>query len=151
MKAAPTLDGRLRIDLESDTDLMVLRSAPLDARLGSDRLMERLGEGMTGEIGDDWRDFVLPDLREQFDGQLKRVVEILGDAEVGRPVFVDAAAAEAWYGTFNQARLALEERFQIAGEDDLATMENERRAAAIRSRAYATLQSLILGCLMDRE
>ncbi len=52
MKAAPTLDGRVRIDPERPLDLIVLRAIVSDAQRSSDDLVARLGRGMDEAVGD---------------------------------------------------------------------------------------------------
>ena len=149
MKAAPTLDGRLRIDIESETDLMVLRSAPLDARFGSDSLIDDLSSRMHTDLAEDWHEFVLPDLREQFDSQLQNVIESLAKAHINEPFFITGEQANAWYGTLNQARLALENRYQLSQKSNISKLPGESQSAAVRSQFYMTLQSLILEFLID--
>ena len=45
MKAAPTLDGRIRIDVEDALDLAVLRAVVADAHSRDDDLASRLAAG----------------------------------------------------------------------------------------------------------
>lgn len=151
MRAAPTLDGRVRIDPESDLDLMVLRSVLLDAKSGADGFAGRLVEGMDESLAEDWEEFVLPELAETFDGQLRTVSAALEDAAPGEPVYVGKEDAEAWYGALNQARLALEAGHRCSeyrGLEELEDADGELRSACIRSNFYMALQSLLLEFVM---
>jgi len=148
MKAAPTLDGRIRIDVESPIDLLAMQSIVPDARLADRGLTERLSPGETSE---DWKDYVMPELGEGFESQLgciERAVSSL-DLEDPQPLFIVRDDAESWYGGLNQARLALEDRHGFTGTppDQLASAE---RAAWFRSQFYQRLQEMILQFLMLR-
>lgn len=150
MKAAPTLDGRIRIDIESPLDWMILHAIPHDARSAGVDLADRLGNQMGDEGGgEDWEDFVLPDLREGFSGQIRTIEEALEplDSENPAPIFILKEEAETWYGGLNQARLALEERYHFHDEEP-EEMTPGKRSAFFRSHFYQTLQSLLLEFLM---
>ena len=148
MKAAPTLDGRVRIDPETDLDLLVLRAVLPDARARKDGLAERVAGEMAEEVEEDWREYVTPDLQETFDGQLVVLAEAVSSAEVGEPIFIEREQAEAWYGALNQARLSLEDRYGF-GDEELDDMEPEMRTARIRSHFYQILQGLLLEFLIS--
>lgn len=147
MKAAPTLDGRLRIDVETELDVVVLKSVVGDAAGETGSLAEKLAAGMAGEIADDWQEFVLPDLREHYDQQVGTVARALADLSPGMAVFVSREDAGSWYGTFNQARLALEDRYQLSVKPP-GPATAERRTALIRSNFYQVIQGMLLGFLM---
>ncbi|MEM1085760.1 MAG: DUF2017 family protein [Verrucomicrobiota bacterium] len=150
MKAAPTLDGRIRIDVESPLDRMILHAIPHDARTAGVDLAERLGDVMDEDGGkEDWNDYVLPDLREDFNDQLTTIEEALTglEAEKPEPIFILKEDAETWYGGLNQARLALEERYHFHDEEP-EEMTPGKRSAFFRSHFYQTLQSLLLEFLM---
>ena len=148
MKAAPTLDGRLRIDAETEIDLMVLRAIVTDAVRHGHALADYLAGGMPDELQADWEHFVTADLQQQFDGQLAYVAEELKSLEVGQPLFIDRQQADSWYGALNQARLSLEEkhRFGSASPDELS---DESRDAMRRSHFYLAVQNLLLDFLMQ--
>lgn len=147
MKAAPTLDGRLRIDLENEIDVAVMASVVGDAGPTTATLAEAVSGGMDAEVAEDWDEFVVPDLRESFNNQVACVAKALAGVEPGSTVFVPRDEAEQWYGALNQARLALESRYQF-GDDELEKMDPERRTARIRSHFYQVLQGLLLDFLM---
>lgn len=147
MKAAPTLDGRIRIDLEDAIDLAVLRAIVGDARGRDDDLASQVSAGTEPELAEDWEDFVLPDLRATFDAQLETVVRALREVAPGDTVFIGGDEAEAWFGALNQARLALEERFGLSRQKEeelLGTL----RPVAIRAHFYQMLQGMLLHFLM---
>jgi len=151
MKVAPVLKGGLRIDAESPLDWMVLRCITHDARGGGLDLADRVAAAMEADEGaEDWRDFVLPDLREGFNAQLAAIDAAVGAAGVGDEagsLFIAPEDAELWYGGLNQARLALEERYQLS-EADLPEMTPGRRSAWFRSQFYLHVQSLLLDHVM---
>jgi hypothetical protein len=150
MKAAPTLDGRIRIDLESKLDWMVMQSISHDARVGGVDLADRLGDFLGEDASKgDWEDYVLPDLKQGFNEQLSYIEKVLGalNLEAPEPVFIVKEDAEIWYGGLNQARLALEERYHFDGENP-ETMTPGRRTAWFRAQFYQMLQSLLLDFLM---
>lgn len=148
MKAAPTLDGRIRLDLEDAIDLAVLRAIIADARGRDDDLAGRLAAGMDAGVADDWADYVLPELRESFDGQLAAIATALSEVAPGGALFITRDDAEAWFGGLNQARLALEARFGLAAADE-GSLKGEARSAGIRSHFYQMLQGLLLHFLMS--
>jgi hypothetical protein len=151
MKVAPTLKGGLRIDVESPVDWMVLRCIPHDARVGGLDLADRVAAPMVDDEGaEDWREFVLPDLRDAFNAQLATIeaaVEAAGaDDRPGR-LFIAREDAELWYGGLNQARLALEERYDLSNAA-LPEMTPGKRSAWFRSQFYLHVQSLLLDHVM---
>lgn len=161
MKVMPTLQGGLRIDAEGPRDWMLLRAIGLDAADGGGSdLAERLGEAMGGgEAGEDWREYVTPELREEFQDQLTRVMAAIENArrECGSgagPLWIRREDGFPWYAALNQARLQLEEvhRFgndELRSPDDIAALPRPRLEALLRSRFYLTLQSLLLDHVLD--
>ncbi|GAA5482111.1 DUF2017 family protein [Haloferula sargassicola] len=147
MKAAPTLDGRLRIDVESEADALVLMSVIADARQQPEALAEDVGGLMPEEAREDWDEFVLPELRDRFSDQLDRVANAVRTLGEGDSLFIAGDEAEAWFGALNQARLALEARYHFTRDQD-ADAGAEVRSARIRSHFYQVVQGLILDCLM---
>ena len=150
MKAAPTLDGRVRIDPERPLDLIVLRAIVSDAQRSSDDLVARLGRGMDEAVVEDWCDFVKPELEGQFSRQLVDVAEDLSKAQIGEPIFIGPDRVDSWYGSMNQARLALEEQHQF-GDEELEPMTAEEASARIRFQFYGYLQDLMLGLLFPPD
>lgn len=149
MKAAPTLEGGLRIDLESPIDWMVLRCIPYDAR--GVALADRLGTLMDADPqAEDWREFVVPELHETFDSQLAAVEQALaeaGDGDSPAEIFIRRDDGEQWFGALNQARIALEERYHFIKEDP-AAMTPGTRSAFFRAHSYQNLQYLLLRHVM---
>jgi hypothetical protein len=147
MKAAPTLDGRIRLDLEDAIDLAVLRAIIADAHGRGDDLAARLAACSEPELAEDWADFVLPDLRASFNSQLETIAAALSEVTPGDTLFIARGDAEAWFGGLNQARLALEARFGLSRDGDVART-GPARSAAIRARFYQMLQGMLLHFLM---
>ena len=151
MKVAPVLKGGLRIDVESSMDWMVLRCIPYDARGGGLDLADRVSAPMSGDEGiEDWRDYVLPDLRDDFNAQLAAIeaaVDAAGGDDEPAELFISKENAELWYGGLNQARLALEERYDLSNAV-LAEMTPGKRSAWFRSQFYLHVQSLLLTHVM---
>lgn len=150
MKAAPTLDGRIRIDIEDALDLAVLRAIVADAHSRDDDLASHLAAGIDPDLAEDWDDYVLPELRGSFNAQLETIVGALGKVTPGETFFIGHDDAEAWFGGLNQARLALEGRYHLSenkgiGEDD------EVKSAGIRSHFYQMLQGMLLHFLMGGD
>ncbi len=151
MKIAPTLEGGLRIDIETPLDWMVLRCIPYDARGDTGTLAAKLGALMDGDPeAEDWRELIVPDLQTEFDTQLSTVESSLrqaGDDESPAELFIVKDEAERWYGALNQARLALQERYAFA-ETEPAAMSPGERSAWFRSQFYLHVQSLLLDYVM---
>jgi hypothetical protein len=151
MKIAPILKGGIRIDVETPLDWMVLRCIPHDARGGGLELADRVSAAMAGDPGiGDWRDFVIPDLQSEFNAQLSAIeaaVEAAGDGEQPGELFIAKEDAELWYGGLNQARLALEERYDLSAAP-LPEMTPGKRSAWFRSQFYLHVQSVLLDHVM---
>ncbi|NNM31170.1 MAG: hypothetical protein HKO57_16770 [Akkermansiaceae bacterium] len=156
----PTLEGGLKIDVETATDWLVLEQIPGDAMdNGAEGLPERLGALMDDDC--DWDEVVIPELKTFFSGQLRRVREVLkqaqdeagddGDDDAGA-VFIGREDAGDWYGALNQARLSLETRYKFGPTDGIESLEafpEAKRSAFIRSQFYCALQSILLEYVLD--
>ena len=158
MKVAPTLAGGLRIDAEDPHDWDVLRMIVPDAVTREGDLATSLG-GLSEnhQAGEDWQEFVAPELRSMFDSQLATVGAAIEEAAAAAdngpgPLTIPRPAAEAWYGALNQARLALEERHRFhnhpAAPPD--SMPPERRSAWFRSQFYLVVQGILLDHVLIR-
>lgn len=150
MKIVPTPDGQIRIDIESPADLEVLSAIAQDAYSASDGLADRLaGKMAADELTEDWNEFVLPDLSEQFNAQLARIGKALKsfDPASPKPLYIEREAAEDWYGGLNQARLALEHRYHFA-EQKPEGMEPKKHSAWFRNEFYGMLQWQLMEFLM---
>ena len=152
MKIAPTIEGGLRIDPENEIDWHLLRSIMLDANGGDHDLATRLGDMISNkEISDDWKDIVVPDLRESFSDDLHHVYAAIETAAAfpknnETPIWITPADAYKWYSALNQARLELEEAYHFGAnpESDPKNLKPVRHEALLRSRFYCQLQSVIL-------
>jgi hypothetical protein len=152
MKVGPTLQGGLRLDVETPLDWMVLRCISYDARGGGIDLADRVSAPMAEDEGlEDWREFVLPGLRDDFNTQLETIEAALaaaGDGEEPAEVFILREDSELWYGGLNQARLALEERYAFSTADP-EEMTPGKRSAWFRSQFYLHVQSLLLDYVLS--
>lgn len=152
MKVAPTLEGGLRLDAEDAEDWEILRCIDIDAHSRDSDLADSMG-GLIGEEadGDDWREYVVPDLREAFEDELGGVCAAIesaahkADDGVGS-LWITPADAFAWYSALNQARLALEDIYRFGPTDhvDPGPMAEDARDAYLRSKFYVAIQSLLL-------
>ncbi len=147
MKVAPTLDKRLRIDVESDVDRLVLQAIVVDARATGGGLADHLGGGMPRELAGDWEELVLPELGDGFDRQLEVVGRAVAALDGEGEIYITVNDAEFWYGALNQARLALEERHHLS-EVDEELMPPPLRSAWYRSQFYLMVQGMLLDYLM---
>jgi len=156
VKAAPTLDGGLKIEAEVPRDWQILRWIVVDAAAGGGDLADRLGSQVVArEVVDDWKELVVPELREEFGEQLGVVTGAVEKAvaENGRgagAIYVPAGEVMSWYGALNQARLGLEEAYKFDSEevDDLVGMSAEARSGYFRGMFYRRVQMIILDHLM---
>ena len=152
MKVAPTLEGGLRIDPETAEDWHVLRAILIDANSHDTDLATRLGGMVTDErIAEDWRDFVVPDLRESFADDLNQIQAAIETAAAfpkdgASPIWITRDDAFSWYSALNQARLALEETYGFGPdpESDPSNLQPVRHEALLRSQFYCALQSFLL-------
>ena len=152
MKVAPTVEGGLRIDAEEPGDWRLLQGIAHDAVSGDEGLARRLGRLITAEeVAEDWSEYVIPDLEAGFAAEVLQVTTAIAAArfEAGDgpgPLWITREDAFPWYGTLNQARLALEQRFHFGGHEtvDPADLPPVARAAFLRSHFYCAIQSLLL-------
>lgn len=153
----PTVEGGLRIDVETATDWLVLEQIASDAlEGGAERLPSRLGALMDDES--EWDEVVIPELKDFFSGQLRKVAETVQEAQrktTDSPegeVFIRHADGLEWYGALNQARLALEGRYKFGPTHAVDAVESfpaPKRSAFIRSQFYCALQSVLLEHVLD--
>ncbi len=156
MKAMPTLEGGLRIDTEDASDWELLRSIIADANGCEIDLASRLGGLVSPDAGgDDWQEYVVPDLREEFQDELAQVGAAIesamfhADSGAG-PLWITRDDVFPWYSSLNQARLAIEEHFHFGPREtiEMKGLTPERRAAFIRSKFYSAIQGLLLEYVM---
>ena len=152
MKVAPTLEGGLRLDAEDAEDWEILRCIATDAHARETDLADSMG-GLIGEEvgGEDWREYVVPDLREAFEDELGGVgaaIEIAAHkaSDGAGPLWITPPEAFAWYSALNQARLSLEDLYRFGPTDHLepGPMAEAARDAYLRSKFYVAIQSLLL-------
>jgi hypothetical protein len=156
MKALPTLEGGLRIDAEDASDWELLRAIIIDATDCPTDLASRLGGLISEEAGaSDWEEYVVPDLREEFQDQLAQISAAVEAASFHAqngpgPIWITREDAAAWYSSLNQARLAMEEHFHFGTSEavEVEGLTPERQAAFIRSKFYCAIQSLLLEFVM---
>lgn len=153
MNIIPTLEGGLRIDTETAADWALLRHLVHDAADRPRSLGEQLGEGVGDEQAtDDWREFVVPGLDQQFSESLAHVGQAVAIAEREHgggtgPLWITREDGLHWFSALNQARLSIEERFRFgARPEDAAGLSADdlRRSAYLRSQLYCAIQSLLL-------
>jgi len=152
MRVATTREGGLRIAAEDPHDWDLLRRIVPDAVARDGDLATGLADLMEGqEAGEDWREFVAPELRSMFDSQLATVEAAVEAAATAADhgagsLAIPRTAAEAWYGALNQARLALEERHHFHDHPALApeAMPPRRQAAWFRAQFYLAVQGILL-------
>lgn len=151
MKAYPIPNGGIHIEMDDNDDWRLIAHLIADARDETYDLADDISANITAgdDLAADWADFVLPDLREQFDFALARVAQTVGQAHAahnggpGRVVILQNAAPD-WYGVLNRARLALEHRHRFSTLETISTKDLATHGARLRDRLYCALQSLLL-------
>jgi len=156
MKMTPTLEGGLRIDTEIPEEWEILRAIIFDAEDTAPDLAKRLGGLMAADqAAEDWREYVVPDLRDGFQEDVRRVNESIEAAivkaggEAGH-LWIRPEDAHAWYSSLNQARLAIEEEFHFGPTDwiEAASLTDVERGAFDRSHLYSSIQGILLEYVM---
>ena len=106
----------------------------------------------------EWNELVVPELEELFNDQLHKVRTRIEAAQQeasspsGGTLFILREEGGDWYGALNQARMALESRYQFGESEDLGAVEEfppPKRSAYIRNQFYRALQSVLLEHLID--
>lgn len=154
----------MRIDRQPDGSFLlsevdppfdhVLRSIPAcadtaDNDAASGRIYPNPVSGKgSGELCNEWREFVEPELRHLFEDAMATVEADLEQlSEVNTTVAVPARHVDAWLNALNQARLALAARFEIT-EEDLdrrpRQIETERDFAVFEIDFFAFIQENLL-------
>ena len=134
----------------------LLRALPSCALPDDDAAHERIfsspTQGADKESDQEWRENVIPELREHFQAHVDAVISNLNamttEGELSA-VRIPAANALAWIHTLNQARLALGARHGITGSD----IEGRRKPRS-SAKAHALMQidfyGTLLGLLLAR-
>lgn len=157
MNFTPTKEGSLRIDAETVQDWKLLRSILVDANGCEIDLASRLGGIISEEAGaEDWHEYIVPDLREEFRSEL---AQVRAELDTAATHVVDGVGAITigrengfvWYSALNQARLALEERYHFGQSEHIApgSLGPEARFPFFRSQLYCELQSLLLEFVLE--
>lgn len=156
MKVSSTPEGGLRIDAGGPADWAVLRCIARDAGGRPRDLAARLGALVEDrQHPGDWEEFVVPELRATFDGQLETIAAAVEEAarrchgQAG-PLHIARDQGEAWYGALNQARLALEEEHRFGPHPAPDPADAARRAALFRAQFYLAIQALLLERVIPR-
>lgn len=152
MNLTPTAEGGLELHLDHRAEWLMVASILHDANRPGFDLAAAVGARMA-DTGDweDWCEWVLPDLREGFEQHLRTVAAAIEDgAKEGftQPgtVVIPHDAFFDWYAALNQARLALETKYQFAQKPRIETEDTptNRGAAHFRSQFYSFLQGHML-------
>jgi hypothetical protein len=150
MNIAPTIEGGLRIDPETPEDWHILRAIVIDASQSQNDLASNLGNLITDDrIADDWKENVVPDLRESFSDDLHHIQATI-EAAAAFPsdskssIWITRDDATQWYSALNQARLALEDTHKFGPNPKPNPSNLIRFEAHLRSQFYCAIQSLLL-------
>ncbi len=155
MKASPDAEGNLFLHVETPSDWEILSGIAPDG--AGCNLAEAMGGLMQdGPAGRDWKDFVVPELADAFSKQSEFIACAVAGAQAkahGGPgsILIRRVEAEIWYGALNQARLALENRHELASvntPEEVMDMSRARRSAFFRSDTYLRIQSILLDYMM---
>lgn len=149
----------LVLEMESEDDCLLMKLVIIDATMPAERLANRLGRLVdVPELRDDWEEFVVPDLDEAFERELRAVFRSV-DRAIGREgtssgkVVIRPRERRTWYAVLNQARLTLEEIYQFGHQTieelDAQGIQEQPRAAFLRTDFYIMLQSMLLELGLD--
>ena len=156
MNIIPTLEGGLRIEIEDPADWFLLHIIAKDCTRYGKSLAAELSEWIDDpELQHDWRDFVIPDLEQEFSNAVKHVTSQVHDAKSqadGGPgaVWITPQDGPLWFSALNQARLAIEDYYHFSRQEplDISQLDPIQRAAFLRSRLYCAIQSQLLDHMM---
>ena len=155
MKIYPTVKKGLAIDVEQPHEGELFKTLLEDAigsqNQGNQSLAESLSLWMAND--EDWQEFVVPELDEFFALQIQNVRDELVpifSKEFPCRLLLSEDVADAWFGCLNQARIQLENRYELSifePEDDFMSEESEfdiKHAAYMRNEFYSMLQGALL-------
>ena len=151
MKITPTLQGCLRIDIESSVDWARIEMICIDASKLNSLLSVTLAEKMTVEA--DWKNYVMPDLDAAFSEQTSTIYSLIktsrSKGSENGEIHITPEQCDLWYGSLNQARIALENKYSLSAHDesefeDLNKLPKDTLSAYMRSRFYLILQTNLL-------
>ncbi len=157
-KDVPLAHYRLLQQIPAHADPAGCRAA--DERLYQDAAHEP-DDPEADDINADWREYTLPDFREDFARQLDTVQADLATA-TEKPgnsegpfhdVLVPLDHVDAWYGALNQARLVMQERYRFPEQETpealFALLESEHIGPYFTARLYSEIQGVLLELGMD--
>lgn len=155
--------GKLVIEGLGENELQMLRGVreaadPAACPEAEKRLFPRLiadaGEEDMDAIAD-WEEFVVPDLRSQFNAALGLLEDDVAAAEVIRKrplkryrITIAREHVEPWFSALNQARLVLQEKYRLPGENERLSLDElfakGQWRAYFQSRFYAEIQCWLI-------
>ncbi len=152
MNIFPTLDGGLRLEIETTMDWQILMAISLDAE---NDLAGELSELMDEESM--WDEIIAPELQSHFSSQLEHVLKVVRECrersagEDLAELHIPKEDGEIWYGALNQARLALEEKYQFDSceVENFEELGEAMKHAFFRNRFYNQIQGLLLEYVME--
>ena len=123
-----------------------------------ERLFPSPAEGTEDEVNEavaDWKEFVVPDLRSQFNEALDQLEADLAQATKSRSRMKDRYRVEIrsdhaalWFSALNQARLVLQEKHKFPEDAEVRSiiemLSSKQWRAYFQSRFYAELQCWLL-------
>ncbi len=153
MKILPTLDGGLCIIPESEIDWQELELICSDEDRPT-HLAASLADLMDQDS--EWNEYVVPDLEEDFRGQVKAVAGTIEKARTSDEpaIFISLTDAEQWYGAINQVRLSMHARYdveELSNSNDLDDADPVIKSAYYRNRFYLLLQSMLLEYVLETD
>ncbi len=132
---------------------------------GRKRLLPDVADPEEEEVNADWREYIQPGLETQFTNDLETVSKDLDTAyeeenDDGKPLHfleVPIAHAETWYSVLNQARLIINEEYNISetekklymGEQTPSQIEEKKWLVMVQYRVYAIIQEFLLTNIME--
>jgi len=129
----------------------LLRALPETATVNDDAAQGRIFSsptaGADAETDSDWRENVVPEMREVFQSHLDIVAADLAGMQEENETFsfsIPAQNGRAWVHTLNQARLALGARHDVT-EDDTSG----RRRRRTNAKTYALMQIDFYGMILS--
>lgn len=162
---------------------VALHADPSGSPAASERLYQspvKQPQNVTDEeLVDDWQEFVMPDLRQEFTRQLDCVANDLSqaqpestpsplhddllredeDADEDEDAATSPAATyeliipfdhiESWYGALNQARLVMQERYEFPETENLEAMVGLLTSKNLKPYLTSRFYMEIQGALLD--
>jgi hypothetical protein len=124
---------------------------PSGSESACSRLYSSPTHGAEPEFDEEWKEYVEPEMHQQFESALDVVREDMSDLPSGEgdahhTLFVPVDHLESWIHALNQARLALGSRYEVTEEDmdSIPTGGDERALAIFQIHLYGYLQERFL-------